>query len=141
MTIHRTINKVIIHCSASGPKTTLDDIKRWHKERGWVDIGYHYVILSDGIVKMGRPLDMVGAHCKNHNYDSIGICLVGGDDGKINHPFSNEQFISLKLLLEGVNITVGEHLKVYGHKDFDPLKTCPCFEVLEKLGKKLCHRQ
>lgn len=55
-------------------------IRRWHvEERGWSDIGYHYIILADGKIERGRPLDRIGAHTQagRRNYTAIGICLVG----------------------------------------------------------------
>ena len=48
----RVITEIIIHCSATpeGKDFTVDDIRRWHKEQGWSDIGYHYVIYRDGSI-------------------------------------------------------------------------------------------
>lgn len=76
----RTITLIIIHCSATpeGKDYTVEDIDRWHKARGWKCIGYHYVIYRDGSIHKGRPDEMVGAHCVNHNKHSIGVCYVGG---------------------------------------------------------------
>ena len=76
----RTINEIIVHCTATpeGKDYTVDDITRWHKERGFKTIGYHYVVYRDGSVHEGRPLAEVGAHCKGHNAHSIGVCYVGG---------------------------------------------------------------
>jgi N-acetylmuramoyl-L-alanine amidase len=81
------IKKIIIHCSDS----EFGDVKiidQWHKARGWRGCGYHYVITNgvlthgkpynndhDGLIQPGRPLRDIGAHCKGHNHDSIGICL------------------------------------------------------------------
>ena len=61
-----------------------NDIDRWHKQKGWKGIGYHYVILLDGTVEQGRELEAVGAHCSGHNAHSVGICYIGGisKDGK-----------------------------------------------------------
>ena len=83
----RKIDKIIIQCTATseGRAVTVDEIRRWHKERGFSDIGYHYVIYLDGSVHEGRPIDKVGAHCKEHNSNSIGIAYVGGLDKKNNH--------------------------------------------------------
>lgn len=39
-------------------------------------IGYHYVILANGVIQAGRPEHCQGAHCPKHN-NWIGICLVG----------------------------------------------------------------
>ena len=71
----RTINEIIIHCSATreGQPVTVDDIRRFHvMQRGWRDIGYHYVVTLDGMVHAGRPESQVGAHCLGHNAHSIG---------------------------------------------------------------------
>ena len=77
----RKIRKIIIHCSATKEGHDIDaaEIKKWHVEgNGWSDIGYHYVIKLDGTVEEGRPLERSGAHTLNHNFDSIGICYIGG---------------------------------------------------------------
>ena len=50
----RKINRVILHCSATneGDDVTAAMIKRWHADRGWSDIGYHYI---GGLDQRGRP--------------------------------------------------------------------------------------
>ena len=57
-------------------------IDTWHRrDRHYkFGIGYHYVVRRDGQIEPGRPEWMVGAHCKNHNAHSIGICYEGGLD-------------------------------------------------------------
>ena len=76
----RKITEIIVHCSATPESKpfTVSDIDRWHRQRGFNSIGYHYVIYLDGSVHTGRPLSEVGAHCKGHNANSIGICYIGG---------------------------------------------------------------
>ena len=68
----RDISKAIVHCTATpeGRPTTVEDIRSWHKARGWSDIGYHYVIYLDGSVHEGRPVERMGAHCKGQNKGS-----------------------------------------------------------------------
>ena len=82
----REIKSIILHCSATpeGKDFTVADITRWHKERGFRTIGYHYVVYRDGTVHKGRPVEQIGAHCEGHNKDSIGVCYIGGlmTDGK-----------------------------------------------------------
>lgn len=82
----RIINEIIIHCSATpeGKDYTVEQIKQWHKQRGFSDIGYHYVIYRDGSIHSGRPIERIGAHCLKHNAHSIGVCYIGGvaKDGK-----------------------------------------------------------
>lgn len=122
------IEKIIIHCSATGPNATIEAIRNYHKKvKGWKDIGYHYVIENSGMVRQGRPWQEEGAHCVGHNKDSIGICLVGGHDGKTLHKFSKEQMKSLEILLEGLQLSFGQ-LEIHGHRDF-AAKGCPNFLV------------
>ena len=84
----RKITNIIVHCSATpeGKSFTVADIDRWHRQRGFAQIGYHYVIYLDGSVHTGRPIATIGAHCVGHNANSIGVCYIGGltSDGK--HP-------------------------------------------------------
>ena len=76
----RKIKEIIIHCSATkeGRNFTVADIDRWHRERGFFCIGYHFVIYRDGSIHVGRSVEEVGAHCKGHNTVSIGVCYIGG---------------------------------------------------------------
>ena len=91
----RPVSLIAIHCSASpnGRRVTVEDIDRWHRERGFsrqtqwrerqnphlLAIGYHFLIYPTGTVATGRHLDEVGAHAQGFNQRSTGICLVGTD--------------------------------------------------------------
>ena len=76
----RRIDKVIIHCSDTYHNMDIGvkQIRRWHKKRGFNDVGYHYIIRRDGTLETGRPIEKIGAHCKGQNRHSIGVCFVGG---------------------------------------------------------------
>ena len=78
----REITKIIIHCTATRPgqDVTVDIITRWHKQRGFRTIGYHYFIDYDGHIHEGRQLSQAGAHVRGHNATSIGIAFAGGLD-------------------------------------------------------------
>lgn len=121
----RAIRKHIIHCSAS-VRGDVAEIRRWHLARGWKDIGYHFVIRPDGDMEVGRTLDMIGAHCEGQNTDSVGTCLVG-----INR-FSPLQFDALRRV-HAMLKSLFPGLTVHGHRDFNPHKTCPNFEVKDVL--------
>lgn len=131
----RTIKKIIVHCSDTpeGRDVRAAEIKRWHtKERGWNDIGYHYVIDLDGTIEPGRPIEVAGAHCTGYNADSIGICYVGGCDAKM-HPKdtrTEEQKASLIMLLKYL-VAKYPGTKIYGHRDFSS-KACPSFDAKEE---------
>lgn len=127
----RTINQIIVHCADTPPDMDIGakEIDQWHRERGWSQIGYHFVIRRDGTVEAGRPLEKAGAHTYGHNKNSIGICLVGGTGG------FNFTFSQLKALISLVNemkedFNVSE---VLGHRDLDSSKACPQFGVSELL--------
>jgi N-acetyl-anhydromuramyl-L-alanine amidase AmpD len=133
----RTITEIIIHCTATpeGRDYTIYDIRKWHtdpppKGNGWSDIGYHYVVYRNGRQYEGRDVDIIGAHCKNHNAHSIGICYVGGTDakGKPKDTRTLQQKAGLLTLLEELK-KLYPNAKIYGHHDFEPGKPCPCFDA------------
>lgn len=76
-----TIERFVVHHSVSDPdRTTFEDILAWHTKQpkpGYRTIGYHYVILVDGAVRVGRPIPERGAHARGANVDSIGVCVTG----------------------------------------------------------------
>lgn len=128
----RQIKEIIIHCADTpeGRDIKADEIRRWHKnERGWSDIGYHYVIDLDGTIEAGRDIETAGAHCTGHNANSIGICYVGGCDAQMQpkDTRTEEQKASLLLLLKYLRQRYPK-AKIYGHRDFAQ-KACPSFDA------------
>lgn len=128
----RAITLIIVHCSANraGSALRMADIDSYHRSLGWIGCGYHYVIPTDGTIEPGRPDEMVGAHCKNHNRHSIGVCYIGGlsKDGKPADTRTDAQRIALRTLLEQLHRRYPDAL-IVGHRDLDPQKVCPCFDV------------
>ncbi len=55
----------------------MREIQRWHLERGWATVGYHFVLSPSGRVFLGRPVDRLGAHVLGHNVGTVGIALMG----------------------------------------------------------------
>lgn len=100
------LEAVFVHHSATRPDhhVTAADIDAWHRERGWLAIGYHWVIRRDGTIEPGRFVDQVGAHAgPEWNDRSIGICMVGGlaEDGvSAEDNFTDAQYRSLAALLK-----------------------------------------
>lgn len=72
----RKVTFLVVHHTASS-KTTVEQIRKWHKERGFSDIGYHAVIYGDGSLHRGRPEDKIGAHALGANAGSLGISVCG----------------------------------------------------------------
>ena len=126
----RTITLIVIHCSAVRPDQTSSaaQIDTWHRQRGFhLGIGYHYVIRRNGEIEPGRPEYMVGAHCRNHNAHSIGICYEGGLDirGQPADTRTLEQKLAMLHLLEVLHRRYPKAL-ILGHHDLNPQKACPC---------------
>lgn len=130
----RKINKIIIHCTATieGKEYSVDTIRQWHKQRGFSDIGYHYIIHLDGTIETGRPIEIAGAHCKGYNSNSIGICYVGGLDTqlKAKDTRTQEQKESLNELIVNM-LEKYPQATVHGHNEFAK-KECPCYNVKDE---------
>lgn len=117
--------RIVIHHSASGLSTTTQDIHRWHQNRGWVGIGYHYVMYPDGTVVRGRPEWAQGAHAyqdSKHeaNTDGIGVCLIGNFE--TSNP-TEGQIESLAGLIQDIWLRY-PGIPIIGHKAVQPT-ACP----------------
>jgi len=125
---------IIVHCSDSSFGNSAE-ITKWHLERGFESIGYHYVILNgrlspfkrhscyDGHIETGRPLDddkdmeldEKGAHTFGYN-NAVGICLIG-----LSGTFTDSQMRALNHLVRQLRVQFGE-VVVKQHSDFDKKK-------------------
>lgn len=127
----RNINTAFVHSSATKASMNIgrDEIDRWHRARGFDEIGYQFVIRRDGSTELGRDVDKQGAHTRGHNRGSIGIVMVGGlsDAHGPEANFTKAQFKTLsKVLSELVATYPG--LVIKGHRDVAPT-ACPSFDV------------
>ena len=132
----RRITLIVIHCSAVKPdqQSSAAQIDSWHRQRGFhLGIGYHYVIRRDGTLEMGRPEYMVGAHCKNHNQHSIGVCYEGGLDirGDPADTRTPQQRETMRQLINELRERYPKAI-VVGHHNLNPLKACPCFDAIKE---------
>lgn len=129
--------EIIIHCSATpeGKDYTVEDIDKWHKDRGFACVGYQFIIYRDGTIHAGRPENCVGSHCVNHNSKSIGICYIGGCANKKGLPAKDTRTEQQKqALFELVEYLLDKYkLKtdnVYCHNQF-AAKACPSFKIAD----------
>ena len=129
----RQINKLIVHCSATreGKNIPVETIRKWHVEgNGWSDIGYHFYIDLEGNIFKGRDIAKMGAHCKGHNRNSIGICYCGGveADGKTPKDTRNYQQTDALLCVLRTLQAMYPEAKIHSHNDF-ARKACPSFDA------------
>lgn len=129
------VKYLVVHCSATAASQDVDlaEIDRWHRKRGFVKVGYHFVIKRNGEVQQGRSLTEAGAHAQGFNNKSIGICLVGGvaekDKKTAEDNFTNAQLDSLADLLFSMAHYYPD-AEVLGHRDLPSVhKDCPSFDV------------
>ena len=132
----RTITLIIIPCSATpqGVRLSFDDCRRDHiHHRGFNDIGYHFYVTRDGEIHRGRPYECIGAHCRNHNRHSLGICYEGGltASGQPTDTRTLHQKASLVALLRELKRVFPQAL-IVGHHDLNPMKNCPCFDAAKE---------
>lgn len=129
-----SVRWLVIHTAAGNPDATAEDVHRWHKERGWSGIGYHYYIRPDGLIERGRAERWKGAHARGLNHSSIGVCCAGhGDEAD----FTGPQKRALASLLPDLRARHGVPKdRVIGHREVhtkagapDPGKTCPGTKV------------
>jgi len=100
----------------------LTAIDRVHRSKGWKKIAYHFIIMPDGLIYVGRELDEDGAHTVGHNHNSIGVCVFG-DFNTETMPTS--QYISTKYLIAFLLVALKlDHNSLFFHRNF-ALKTCP----------------
>lgn len=129
----RKIREIIIHCSATpqGREVEVDEIDRWHRNRGFSGIGYHYIVHIDGRISAGRRESRAGAHCAGHNRCSIGICYVGGCDLKLrpSDTRTERQRIAMEMLVAELKKRFPA-ATIHGHCEFAS-KACPSFDVGE----------
>lgn len=127
-------NFIVVHCSATKPSMNIGarEIRQWHLQRGFADIGYHFVIRRDGTIEAGRDEDQVGAHVAKYNSQSVGICLVGGvPENNVNGyeaNFTEVQMERLKSIIMTLSAKYPE-AKLVGHHHLDSGKACPSFAV------------
>ena len=120
------MKNIIFHCSDSSWGNAAE-ITKWHLERKFSTIGYHFVILNgwtaqgyfdsdyDGHIETGRNPEQEGSHTLGHN-DAIGICLIG--KSKL---FTDKQIEGAEELLDKLHTRYGE-IRLYQHSDFDANK-------------------
>jgi N-acetylmuramoyl-L-alanine amidase len=124
---------VIIHCAATPDYKPAnkdfdcfgaEDIDLWHRERGFVCIGYHWVIRRTGVIEKGRKENEIGAHTRGRNINTIGICYIGS---YLPTPPQLESFCQLYREIKKRHKIGWENW--LGHHEINAGKDCPGFQM------------
>ena len=143
--VKRSVSLIVVHCTATRVNVdfTQKDLLRCHRAKGMTCIGYHFYIRKDGFIWTTRPLEMMGAHARGFNEESIGIAYEGGLDarGLPADTRTQKQKYSMRALIRTLKKDYAIE-KVCGHRDLSPdsngngvveagewLRQCPCFDV------------
>jgi len=118
-------NRIIIHHTVTHTNG-IAGVRAIHSSHisgnGWNGIGYNYVIDQNGEIWQGRGRRYVGAHVISHNWDSIGIGLIGNFNinGNLATP---AQMNSLRWLIDDIQQQYGT-LRLYNHRQWQAT-ACP----------------
>ena len=124
-----SIRYLVVHHSVTPNTTRASTIRRYHVTpkpvgNGWSDVGYHWLIESDGTIRTGRPRHVAGAHCPPHNRRSWGVCVIG-DNTKPGREWTLAQREALCRLVDAVRL-IRPEIEVVGHFEVGSTKTvCP----------------
>ena len=143
----REIKEIHVHCTATkeGSGITTEEVRKWHKAKGWSDIGYSYVVEHQKI-EVGRPIERKPASARGHNSNAVALAYVGGLDlnGKPKDTRTPRQKELMLKLIKQLKTRFPE-AKIVGHRDLSPdkngdgkitsdewLKSCPCFNAIDE---------
>jgi len=126
----RNIAEVVVHHTWSPNSSqykgiaTVEGIRRYHmQERGWSDIGYHWLVAPDGTCYSGRPMSRSGAHTLNRNAHTVGVAAIANFDSEDPWAWGgmDELLRVVRALLTRYKLTTAN---VRFHREFAD-KSCP----------------
>jgi hypothetical protein len=137
----RDIHTLVWHYTATpaGREVSVDEIRQWHRQRGFRDVGYHKVVHLDGSVSEGRPESQVGAHVGGRNTGTLGYCYVGGLPKTGGNKGRDTRTPAQKATMERLTreaIARYGLTDVCGHRDLAATQ-CPAFDVRREYGHLL----
>lgn len=132
----RKINHIVIHCTATGLNTKIENIQRyWREQLGWKNPGYHYVVNKFGAIIQLAGEESVTNGVAGYNQNSVHISYIGGIDEKGN-PKDTRTDAQKKAIRAKVADLKRRYpqARVLGHRDFPGVKkACPSFDVATEL--------
>ena len=136
----RTIQYIVLHCTATSQNASVEAIVRyWKNVKKWRTVGYHYIIEANGTVHNLLPIEKISNGVAGYNSVSIHIAYVGGIDSK-GRAIDNRTIQQKARQIELITYLSNKFpvAKIVGHRDFPKVnKACPSFDVsswLQEIG-------
>ncbi|MBU0680016.1 MAG: peptidoglycan recognition protein family protein [Proteobacteria bacterium] len=133
ITIHHTATP---NDDKSSVEERIRGIQNYHiTTKKWKDIGYHFLISSDGRVWQGREnMERTGSHVGGHNKDNIGIAFIG-DYQKVAVPQAMLDAAAklIRWLCDKYGITI-DRTNIKGHREW-AATTCPGDYIMAKFDE------
>ena len=133
ITLHHTEQS---NSSDLSPAALIRSVQGYHQNtRGWCDIGYHFLISSDGRIWQGRPIESLGSHALNNNTGNVGIALIGN---YVDLEPTSAQLNAAAALIRGISLDFSIPLDrdhFFGHREMRSTE-CPgdaAFAMLDEL--------
>ncbi|MBI4656306.1 MAG: N-acetylmuramoyl-L-alanine amidase [Elusimicrobia bacterium] len=139
LTLHHTAGRYPLN-----PEESFDEvqfIQDYHQNaRGWIDIGYHFLIDPYGNIFEGRPVNVVGAHAKWKNTNNAGISVMGN----YHPPESDTPTVKTFDAIVNLGRYVSETYEIrvssfFGHRDLNATD-CPgdgLYQMIPELKKEI----
>ena len=139
----RSIDRIVVHCTATRPHATTEAIMNGFWARSWTAPGYHYLISADGAEVALWPEAKVANGARGFNRHSVHVAYVGGigADGRPADTRTPAQRRALRALLQRLRERYPQ-AGIMGHYDLSPdqnqngvvdpwerIKECPCFDA------------
>jgi N-acetylmuramoyl-L-alanine amidase len=134
MTNRTETKRIMLHCTANSGDVSFEQLYALHVgKNGWSDVGYHFLIRTDGTIQACRDISKVGAGCSGQNHDTIHIAYAGGilSDGSSIDNRTPQQIESMVWLIRHLATQyddLDDPQDIVGHNQF-AAKDCPCFNV------------
>jgi len=123
VTVHHEGWRPVYFADQAATAERIELIRASHTgQRGWGDIGYHFVVDRAGRTWEARPLNFQGAHVRNNNEHNIGVLVLGNFEQQAP---SNAQLTGLQRTLAALCSAhrLPTH-RVHTHQELNPT-ACP----------------
>nr|XP_057904632.1 N-acetylmuramoyl-L-alanine amidase [Doryrhamphus excisus] len=101
-------------------------MQRFHQEvRNWSDIGYSFVVGSDGYVYEGRGWNLLGTHTRGHNSLGYGVSIIGNYTSTLpsRHTLDLLRHRLVRCAVDGGRLVA--NYTIHGHRQVVNYTSCP----------------